>query len=88
MAATIIDEADLEAEPESNFDDINAKLKALTEFFADDETAEFGLAKAREAIDSAVKAVAKKKEEKEREGKEEDDWDWKNLTPGTSTKAT
>jgi hypothetical protein len=87
MALNIIDEVDLDAEPESNFDDINAKLNALTEFFADDDAAESGLAEAREAIDSAVKAVAKKKEEKDREGEEEDDWNWKNLTPGTPTKA-
>ena len=85
MASGIIDNADLDAEPASNFDDINAKLQALTEFFAEDETAESGLDEARGAIDSAVNAVAKKKEEKENEGEEEDDWDWKSLTPSAPT---
>ena len=43
MAAAVVDAADLDAEPASNFDDINAKLGALTQFFADDETAEPGV---------------------------------------------
>lgn len=39
MAASIIEDADLDAEPQSNFDDINEKLSALSDFFAEDETA-------------------------------------------------
>ena len=84
-AAGVIDDADLDAEPASNFDDVNSKLQTLAEFFAEDETAESVLDEARDAIDAAVKAVTKKKEEKEREGQEEDDWDWKSLTPSAPT---
>jgi hypothetical protein len=86
MATTIIQEADLEAEAESNFEDINVKLNELAELLSEDETAESGVAKAREAIESAVEAVVKKKEQKERESEEDDDWDWNSLTPSTPTK--
>ncbi len=50
MATAIIDDADLDAEPASNFDDINAKLHALTEFFAEDETAASALAVSRPVV--------------------------------------
>jgi hypothetical protein len=86
MATSVVDDADLDIEPESNFKDLSDKLDLLNELFAEDETAQSGLADARMAIENAIKIVEKKKED--REAQEDDEWEWKSPAPGTAAKTS
>ena len=86
MTQVIADEADLESDPEDNFEEIRSKLSTLVTFFEDDDTAADLIGDATSALEEAIESVADKKRRKEQEkaDEEEADWNWRRLTPGRS----
>ncbi len=79
----VVEDADLDIAPESNFEDVQTILEDLKEFFTDDMSVADLVEEAASSIDDGIEEVSKKKieKEKEKETEEADGWNWRRLTP-------
>jgi hypothetical protein len=80
IAESIAKEADLDGEPEQNFDELRQSILSLKELFEGDEQASRLLKAAEDAIVGEIQELAEKQEEKKRKEEEEeaaeDYWRW------------